>query len=293
MWDYVILFSKLLIYMGASAAIATPAFFIHRQLPVRYLAAVRRYASFGVVIGIVGALLLFLAQVAHFSERGVAGMFDRTYMPLLWSETPGDGLLYQLTGFVLLCFSLTPCWEVTVKSVKRRWDALHCWICWGAGGLLIGYTFALMGHMQALGAVEQMLLTVHVVAVFLWLGSLIPLRLCFRYLDVRQTQKIMRHFGRVAVAIVAVLALCGGAILYSMAAQNFTAFLASAYSRFLSVKLLLVAIMLLLAARHKWLLVPQLPQAGAMKLKHSITLESTVALGVFMVTVVLTTLVGI
>jgi len=74
---------------------------------------------------------------------------------------------------------------------------------------------------------------------------------------------------------------------------SFASMLNTSYGLLLCLKLLFVAGILLIAARHKWQLAPNLTnELMARKLEHSITLEGCIALTILLITAVLSTALG-
>ena len=74
---------------------------------------------------------------------------------------------------------------------------------------------------------------------------------------------------------------------------GWTGLLANDYGQLLIIKVVLVVLILILAALHKFVLVPKLMHVqDASKLKKSILVEKLVGSAIFAITTVLTTLVG-
>jgi putative copper resistance protein D len=123
------------------------------------------------------------------------------------------------------------------------------------------------------------------------MGSLYPLWLACHRLASAEAHAVLHRFGQFAVAAVLLVVLAGLYLSYQLTAWNnlFT----SSYGLFLIIKLILVLLLLVLAALHKFVLVPQLLSLQtASRLKRSLLIEKYVGAGVYTITTVLTTLVG-
>jgi putative copper resistance protein D len=102
----------------------------------------------------------------------------------------------------------------------------------------------------------------------------------------------MERYGKVAVVIVMVV-LASGAIIIFQLLNNVSEMISTAYGRGLLIKLLGVCLLLLLAARHKFILVPNLnSEADIFRLRRSIAIEIAIAVCVLAVTSYSTTAVG-
>ena len=160
---------------------------------------------------------------------------------------------------------------------------------------LLALSFSHTGHTRLLEGDERLLATallaVHVALVGWWLAWLYPLWLVNRHLEPERSRPIMDSFGRKALSAVSTAVLCGLSLAYLLA--GWETFYANAYGYWLTAKAALVAAMLLLAARHKFQIVPNLRRPGNVAvLSRSIVLETVAAGGVIVVTGIIALMIG-
>lgn len=287
--------SKLLIYMGIAAIIG--GFFIltlskrHPAL-VRYI---RRYILIGTIIATLAVGINFYAQVGAFAEMGWAGMTDPTFVEMLWGASVGDSVMFRVIalGLVLCLMLLVLLYARTrLTTLNEGHINLLVIVMVGLGGILLAASFSLVGHTAELSLISRFLLSLHVFIALLWMGSLLPLWQACRVIDIQPLQQLMHRFGMTAMGLVLVLLVCGAILAYQLLGSLSELFFTT-YGLMLLAKLALVDIILGFAAWHKWRLVPQLTdQAAAKRLQRSIMLECLVGLGILVVTVLLTTVVG-
>ena len=149
----------------------------------------------------------------------------------------------------------------------------------------VGLTLAASGH--AASAPPEVLtrptIFLHGVGVAFWLGALVPLAMIVT--QARPTAlATVNRFSRVAVWVVGLLALTGLA-LATIQLERFGALVETRYGIILSIKLVLVAALLGLAALNRFRLTPALAQDGAAArpLTRSILTECALALGILCV----------
>ena len=157
--------------------------------------------------------------------------------------------------------------------------------------MLVASSFALTGHVAERSWGAAALLTVHIMLTAWWMGSLYPLWLAGHRLPALQAHRVLERFG--GLAVLAVLTLLGAGMALSYLLTGWQNLLGSDYGFWLLLKLGLVALILLLAACHKWLLVPSLAHAPDSRVvKRSLLLEKLLGAAILAITTVLTTLVG-
>lgn len=250
-----------------------------------------RYLLFSAALGLGATLVFFLAQVGAINQAGLAGVLD-VDMALILAQTSHG----YMTGLRGLGFSavLVACllWQVSAGAgsrIRARQAGMFCLI---AAIALLGLSFALTGHVSELSAVARAALILHVLAAFLWLGSLYPLLRLSTVANMSQVQRLMRLFGAAALLIVGVL-LISGIFLLTRLVQSLDALFTTAYGLTLLAKLAGVSCLLALAAINKLLLVPRLTaRASGAHLRASIRTEIIVAVLVLAATTWLTTAVG-
>jgi putative copper export protein len=224
------------------------------------------------------ALALVALQAGLLAGRGPAGMADTAMLGFVLESPWGGSTALRAAGAVALIAALAgpPGWRVAAGVA-------------GAGA--VAWSFASVGHTSDGHWLLPAALVLHLLAVLFWAGSLWPLARAARDLPPAEAAAAAERFGRVAMAAVGVLAVAG-VVMAALLLGSVGALLGTAYGLTLGLKVLLVAGVLALAARHKLALVPGLaaadPGAGP-RLARSIRLEAGLMEAVFLATAVLTT----
>ncbi|MCU7555398.1 CopD family protein [Alteromonas sp. ASW11-19] len=237
------------------------------------------------VLSLLAAAVWFFAKTGAFSESGLQGAVDPIMLEVMWDSPVGDVTLVRMLMSALAIPALLLIFikRVHFTIVRAMLIALAVY------GL---YSFTLVGHVAEKGVVDKLVLATHVALMGWWFGALLPLRMVCQHFSVEDTQKIMTMFGRVAGYLVPTLLLLG---IY-MAVNLFTApndLIQSQYGRTFLSKLLVVGLLLLLAARHRFMLVPAMTEAeDTAKMKRSINIEIILAVTLLLITSVLTSVVG-
>jgi copper transport protein len=151
----------------------------------------------------------------------------------------------------------------------------------------VGLSLAMTGH--AATAPPEVLtrpaIFLHGLGVAYWIGALAPLAALVTW-PTAAALPILNRFSRVAVPVVAVLALTG-LTLAVIQLESFAALVETKYGIILSIKLALVLSLLALAALNRFRLTPALAKnhnaKAARALKRSIAAECALALGIFAV----------
>ena len=241
---------------------------------------VLRWSAAGMVL----ALLYLPLQAGALAEAGVAGMADSLMLQMVWQSAMRTQVLLLLCGFATLSL-----WAWRVKYSGKAISVALVSI----GALLLAASFSQTGHVAGLTWQWQLLLTLHMLAISAWVGSLLPLwQSCYRLAPDRLLA-LMQQFGRAAVMVLLVLISCGVLILLQLL-DSPTALFVTDYGRLMLFKLMLVAAMLLLAAWHKFSLVKALAQQqNSRLLARSIFIEMLLALLVLATSSSFTTVVGL
>jgi putative copper export protein len=230
--------------------------------------AVRRLAAGAAIAAIILSLAALMVRAGVLSGGG--DLFDaRTWEAMLASRI-GDAFWIRLAGLLMITMLVT---GVAV--------APHLAV---AGALAVVASYAAMGHSMLYRPRQEIaaLVVIHLACVSFWVGSLLPLARLARGAD-PEAPAILAAWSRLARPVVAVL-IASGATLAVLMVRRLDLLYATSYGWALTVKLLLVTVMLALAARHAFGLLPAAargePRAGA-RLARSIRLEAGVALLVF------------
>ncbi|MFT3907191.1 MAG: CopD family protein [Steroidobacteraceae bacterium] len=238
---------------------------------------VRRLVRWAAALGVLLALLLqLLASVRMAGDW--SGLLESSLQRLAWLGRDGQARSLQMAALLGLA-AATP-------THRLSWRAL------AAAGLVI-LSFTLTGHTSVHAArwLLAPLLVVHLAIVAFWFGSLLPLLQACRVLSAAQIAALLRHFSAVAVLTVPLIAVVGvvmAAVLlpWPVAADN-------PYPWLLAGKLVLFAVLMMLAALNRSLFTDQLQVAAeraAARLRGSMGTEIALIVAVLVLTVLLTTL---
>lgn len=291
-WEFWTLVTRWLLYIGMAAAIGG-AFSLHLMKAYGELkAALLRYTLVAALVAIMATLGHFFVRVGAMLEEGFAGMFEPDMVAILWESAVGDALLLRAFGLLLILFSLLA--HAFLKGGSSggeiELNILEVIVALVGIGLLTS-SFTEAGHGVSQPLFFQFILAVHVLLTAWWMGSLYPLWLLCHRLDFNDAYALLERFGKLAVG--AVLVLFAGGLYMSYQLTGWNNLLSDSYGILLVIKVILVVLILMLAALHKLVLVPQLLSTqNASKLKQSIMLEKFIGAGIFGITTILTTLVG-
>ncbi|AQS36392.1 putative copper export protein [Shewanella psychrophila] len=229
------------------------------------------YMRKGALIGTLAVTMNFFIQVGSFAESGLSGMWDPLMTEILWQSSVGASVSWRITGFVLVL-------AATFMLVKRTGFALNsALVLLLVAALCLAFSFTLIGHSADMDDLGKWLVAVHVVAIGVWIGSLIPLwSMCGR-LEAQPLKGIMELFGKLAIFIVAVVATTG-LILLSLLINSPVEFIDTGYGRAILIKIFIISVILAIAALHKFHLVPKLDdkalESGSLAVKVNTISES-------------------
>jgi len=231
------------------------------------------------------AVLGLAATILDVSLRGanltgdISGMTDPEMLGLLWMTPVGTALLLRLVGLGLLIAGL-------FMGRVGTWGSV-------LGGVIAIWSFDHVGHVSGRDTtLLDVALTLHLLAVALWIGILTPLKRLTTSPDTFALAADVGHrFGSVATVTVPVLIGVGGYMGYQLVGAP-AALVGTGYGQALLIKVLLVGGMLGLAAANKLRFIPALgagDPAAASHLSKSIFAEWLIILAVLGTTAVLTT----
>lgn len=230
------------------------------------------------VLGLIATILAFSLRGANLTGH-VSGMTDPEMLGLLWTTPVGTALLLRLVGLGLLIAGLFM-------------GRVGVWIS-VLGGIIAIWSFNHVGHVSGRDTtLLDIALTLHLLAVALWIGVLTPLkRLASSSGTYASAAEVGHRFGVVATVTVPALIIAGGYMGYELVG-SFSALVGTGYGQALIIKVLLVGLLLGLAAANKLRFIPALRSgdpAAATHLTKSISVEWLVILAVLGTTAVLTT----
>jgi putative copper resistance protein D len=288
-----VLISKWVIYLSVAAVIGGTLmqYLIKGQLNLSI--SVAKYTGLGAVLGLIAVSINYSAQVGAFAENGLMGIFDAQMHAFLWPTQVGQTVFWRLIGFglMLVASGLLLHKNRYIKTFSAVLAILSC--------LLIAVTFTFIGHSTELGLLAQGLILIHVLIIGSWIGAFYPLwKLCStddHCNDNIVIKNVMDTFGRLGIVIVILVLLSGMGMVW-MLFDSPTELFSSNYGIAVTIKLCLVAIILLIAAWHKLVLVPKLtivnPSLAKQKLQKSIGLEALIAVLILATTAVLSSVLG-
>lgn len=287
LWALFTLLSRIALYASVASAIgglfASVLLARHRESAT----TIHRYTFLGCVIGIIASLIGFAAQVGALSDQGLKGMLNIAMMSILWQTSVGTAVALQLSGFLLI--GITTGW--LLKSQKLHGNWAHGLML--LGGLSLLAAFSQVGHFAEQSLLGKAAISLHALAMSLWMGSLYPLWQVSRTTDIPEIQRSMERFGQVAAVIVGVL-VASGVLMAVILLKDFYTLFFTPYGQGLLLKLTLVGSLLLLAASNKWLTVPRLMRPGvSARLSHAIVFEMCVGASILLTTGVITIIIGI
>jgi putative copper resistance protein D len=287
LWELLTLLSRVALYASVASAIGG---LFSSWLLVRHresAPAICRYTFWGCVIGIIASLIGFGAQVGAFADQGLMGMMDINMMSILWQTSVGAAVALQLSGFLLI--GITTGWLLKTQKPHSTWA--HGLML--LGGLSLLAAFSQVGHFAEQSLLGKIAISLHVLAMSLWMGSLYPLWQVCRTTDIPEIQRSMERFGQAAAVIVGVL-VASGVLMATMLLKDFHTLFFTPYGQGLLLKLTLVGSLLLLAASNKWLTVPRLVQPRfSTRLSRAIMLEMCVGAFILLITGTITIIIGI
>jgi putative copper resistance protein D len=265
--------TKFALYLGVMTAAGT----VMATLMFRLKRTHGLAATFA-VLGLVATILAFSLRGANLTGD-VRGMTDPEMLGLLWTTPVGTALLLRLVGLTLL---------ITGLFMGR----IGTWLS-VLGGIIAVWSFDHVGHVSSRDtALLDIALTLHLLAVALWIGILTPLkRLASSSGTYASASDVGHRFGVIASVTVPVLIIVGGYMGYQLVG-SFPALIGTGYGQALIIKVLLVGLLLGLAAANKLRFIPGLrtgDPAAAVHLSKSISVEWLLILAVLGMTAVLTT----
>ena len=162
----------------------------------------------------------------------------------------------------------------------------------GLALLLLLASFTVVGHVAVLPPLAQVSIVLHMLAAAVWIGSLPPLLWLCRGSGGDGLATTMKRFGDMAGYCLLVL-FAAGLVLALALFHTPGELISTPYGLALLIKLGLVALLLLVAAGNRFLLVPRLlAGADASRLAGAIKVEIAIAAAILIVTSFLATAVG-
>lgn len=241
-------FSAVILMFGISIFIV---FLAPLQLRPTLALRLNKGLSYIAIANLLTAGIIISAQSGLMGD-GWGDTVDVTTISAVLETTFGKVWLWQLIFSLLsaLCLFLGP--SLRFKLIAGL-----------SAALLINLGF--VGHVTIstglLGMVHRVNHAIHLLSAGYWLGSLIPLLMCLRYLSDSGSKKYaisamikFSNFGHLAVLLVIVSGIVNTAIILGSLPVHWS----SPYQLFLSLKVFLVIIMIGIALYNRYILVPKI-----------------------------------
>lgn len=280
-WDAALIVLKTAIY-AATLGAAGAAFFLGYSgalvASADYLRIRRLVLGFAALAVVAGGLHIMVSAGALSGDG--TGMLDGSLIHMVWDTGANRSNSMRAAGLVL----------VTIGVLSHRVGLTY------VGAAMAATSFAWTGHARSLDpdVLPMLLLGVHLLGVAFWMGALGPLLIVLRSGDPPRTAATVARFGRLAVWVVAVLVGAGICVL-SLLLGRVSELWDSAYGRCITLKLVLVAGLVCIAAFNKLRLTPRLLAGDAAAegiLRASILTELSLGGLILAVTAALTTSAG-
>lgn len=281
-WDAATVSVSAITYASTLGAAGTAGFLIYSNELLRDIQRkhIRRLCVYFVGIA-AAASIARIALLGGSMSGDFSGMFDGEFTGMILRSGEGDATGLRLGGLAIIALSLP----------HRRWQSAG-----GVGAVLAAISFAWIGHAHAMrpSTLPTLLLCLHLTCAAFWLGALPPMLMIAKDSDTARIAAIAARFGKMAIAVVALLILAGVGLLW-LIIGNAGEFWSSAYGRMMATKLSMVALILSLAAFNKLHLTARLSRgdAGATVLfRRSVKAEMALGGLILVVTAAFTTIVG-
>jgi len=287
-WIYATWLVKVFLYLGTAFVIggAFCYFLLGDYIVIKK--AILRYVTIGSFIGFLSSILSFFILIGSFSNTGFLGMWDSNYINILINTSTGHAHVIRSTSFLFLFLFMLLKLSSGASQITKIEGSIFSALL-----IPIVFSFSQLGHVTNLSLFAQILLSIHVLAMSLWMGSLYPLWKTSRIIKGLSLKKSMHLFGKIAAFIVGILLACGVSIALLLLKDLDTLFNTS-YGHGFIMKIIFVLCIFLLAAFNKWYFTPRLDhQRYANQLGYAILFEMSLGLAILLTTGYITTVVGI
>lgn len=288
LWLYATWLIKVFLYFGSIFVIggAFCYFLLGRYIDINR--TILKYITLGAGLGSFSSVFGFFILIGSFANIGLSGMWDINYINILINTATGHIYIIRAVSFLaLLVFMLFKLNRGTTQVSKIEGTIFVILL------MPIIISFSQLGHITQLTLFAQFLLSIHVLVMSLWMGSLYPLWKTSQLLNGIPLEERMHLFGRIAAFIVGILVVSGLSVALLLIKDVETLFYTS-YGQGFMIKILFVLSILVLAAFNKWYFTPRLQEPKfAKKLGYAILFEMLLGLSVLLTTGYITTVVGI
>ena len=287
-WIYATWLIKVFLYLGVSFVIGGTFCYLLLGHYVELKRIIIKYIAIGTSLGLVSSVLSFFILIGSFANTGLAGMWNSNYINILINTPIGHAHIIRSLSFLLLFIFMLVKLNSRTYQISKIEGTIFALLL-----IPIILSFSQLGHVTNLSLFAQALLSIHVFAMSLWMGSLYPLWKTSRLINGLPLKESMHLFGRIAGVLVGILVVCGASIALLLI-KDFSTLVSTPYGHGFVIKLLFVLCILLLAAFNKWYFTPHLQHPKfANHLGYAILFEMSLGLAILLTTGYITTVVGI
>ena len=287
-WIYATWLVKVILYLGIAFVIggAFCYFLLGRYVEIKE--TILKYMTIGTGLGLFSSVLGFFILIGSFANTGLSGMWDSNYINILVNTPTGHVSIIRSISFaLLLIFMIVKLSKGTIDISKTEGAIFTILLT------PIVLSFSQLGHVTNLPLFAQALLSIHVLVMSLWMGSLYPLWKTSKKINGLPLKERMHLFGQIAAFIVGILIACCLSIALLLF-KDFNTLINTPYGHGFIIKILFVLSILLLAAFNKWYFTPRLQDPKfAKQLGYAILFEMSLGLSILLATGYITTVVGI
>lgn len=287
-WIYATWLVKVFLYLGIAFVIggAFCYFLLGRYVEIKV--AILKYISIGAGLGFISSALGFFILVGSFADTGLSGMWDSNYINILINTPTGHIHIIRTISFALLLLFMIVKFNKGTHQVSKIEETIFVILL-----IPIVFSFSQLGHVTNLTLFSQILLSIHVLVMSLWMGALYPLWKTSKKINGLPLKERMHQFGQIAAFVVGILIACGLSIALLLF-KDFDTLINTPYGHGFTIKILFVLSILLLAAFNKWYFTPRLQDPKfAKQLGYAILFEMSLGLSILLATGYITTVVGI
>lgn len=235
------------------------------------------------ILVILSLLFLFInyALISIRLTGDISSLLDLDIHYILMDTPIASVLLLRILGLSLILIS---CFysEKIGEKIKQIMSLVGC--------LLILWSFSLIGHISDMSILIQFLLFIHLIAIVLWVGILLPLYQLSHYpAQINTTIAIASKFGKVAIYFVPILLITGVMMAYQLLG-SVDKILTTQYGQLILFKIMAVFGLLTLASCNKFYFVPRMMSGHRHALKYfkiSLLLEMIFFIAIFYITAML------
>jgi putative copper resistance protein D len=287
-WIYATWLVKVILYLGIAFIIggAFCYFLLGRYVEIKE--TILKYMTIGTGLGLFASVLGFFILIGSFANTGLSGMWDSNYINILVNTPTGHVYIIRSISFALLLIFMIVKLSKGMIDISKTEGAIFTILL-----TPIILSFSQLGHVTNLSLFAQALLSIHVLVMSLWMGSLYPLWKTSKKINGLPLKERMHLFGQIAAFIVGILIACGLSIALLLF-KDFNTLINTPYGHGFIIKILFVLSILLLAAFNKWYFTPRLQDPkSAKQLGYAILFEMSLGLSILLATGYITTVVGI